>query len=338
MRSIVIAGCGSWLPNRRVSNDEVERLSGYSRAAKGCSLDAWAQHHHGGKWRHWVESDEATSDLALRAARGALDDAGVLPAMLDLVIVSTFTSDHRMPSTASRVQAGLQTSAKFLQLDSACTGFIDAMWVATSLMRQHKLGKVLIVAADILSRLSDPKDFLPQTVFGDGGAAAVLEWHDDPDCGVSAFSTGSDGQLGDYVLIPAGGSRLPITKDSIDGGQHYWRLQFHEIRKWALQRMSACTGDVVSKSGIEMSDVSWFVPHQASVSIIRDVAALLNIPNDKVIMTYEETGNTSGASIPLALDVAKRDGRFREGDWIVMSAVGAGMAWGALTYRWQGTG
>src|SRR5262249_11086218 len=186
----------------------------------------WAQRHHGGRWRHWASDKEATSDLALHAAVGALEDAKVSAQTLDLIVVATFTSDHRMPSTASRVQAALRTKAKSLQSATGRSGFIDAMWVATSLMRQWGLSRVLVVAADIISRLSDPKDFLPQTVFGDAGAAVLLTWHDEPGVGVSAFATGSDGDIGDYVLVPAGGSRLALTSDRLSSGQQYWLVWF----------------------------------------------------------------------------------------------------------------
>jgi 3-oxoacyl-[acyl-carrier-protein] synthase-3 len=332
--NIVIAGCGSFLPNRRVSNDDIEKYSGYDRDAKGVSLHEWAQRHHGGDARYWADPEDATSDLALAAAAKALDDARMESSDLDLIVVSTFTSDHPLPSTASKVQAGLRSKAKFLQIDAACSGFIDAMWVASSLMRQHGYKNVLLVAGDILSRLSHPREYLPQTVFGDAAGAVVLTWQDDPSLGLFEFSTGSDGMLGDYVLIPGGGSRAPLTPARIAAGEQYWRLKFHDIKMWALDRMSHCARDVMCKTGLAQSDVAWFVPHQASIAIIDEVASRLEMPAHKIVVTYGETGNTSGASIPVALDLAKRAGRFQKGGWVVMAAVGAGMAWGALSYRW----
>lgn len=336
-RSIVIAGCGSYLPARRVTNDEVEQLSGFDRKAKGRSLDDWARLHHGGEARFWADDDEATSDLALMAAGRALDDARMEPSDLDLIVLSTFTSDHPMPSTASRVQAGLRCQAKFLQIDAACSGFIDAMWVATSLMRQHGYRSALVVAGDILSRLSAPDAFLPRTVFGDGAGAVVLTWHDDDEVGTGHFSTGSEGDRADLVLVPAGGSRRPLNAQRLDEGEHYWQLQFGDIRSWALERLSHCTTDVIRRTGLQDCDIAWLVPHQASTTIIRDLAERLQFPMDRVVLTYPDTGNTSGASIPIALDHAKRAGRFRHGDWLVLTAVGAGMAWGAMTYRWADT-
>jgi 3-oxoacyl-[acyl-carrier-protein] synthase-3 len=332
--NIVIAGCGSFLPQRRVTNDDIERMSGYDRERKGCSLHEWAQRHHGGQTRYWADAEDATSDLALAAAAKALHDARVDASDIDLILVSTFTSDHLLPSSASRVQAGLGSKAKFLQIDAACSGFIDGMWVASGLMRQHGYRCVLLVAGDILSRLSSPGEYLPQTVFGDGAGAVVLTWQDDPAFGLFHFSTGSDGSLGDYVMVPSGGSRSPLTPERLAAGEHHWRLKFHDIKPWALERMSHCASDVMRKTGLTTSDVAWFVPHQASAAIIHGVAAQLAMPVEKVVVTYGKTGNTSGASIPVALDLAKRAGRFRKGDWVVMAAVGAGMAWGALSYRW----
>lgn len=332
--NIVIAGCGSFLPSRRVTNDDVEKHSGYERDIKGLSLHEWASRHHGGNTRYWAAPEDATSDLALAAAVKALDDARMRASDLDLIVVSTFTSDHPLPSTASKVQAGLRSNAKFLQIDAACSGFIDAMWVASSLMRQHGYKSVLVVSGDILSRLSHPREYLPQTVFGDAAGAVVLTWQDDPSLGLFQFSTGSDGMLGDYVTIPGGGSRTPLTSARIAAGDHYWRLQFRDIKLWAIDRMSHCVIDVMRETGLKQSDVAWFVPHQASTAIINEVASQLEMPTEKIVITYEETGNTSGASIPVALDLAKRSGRFQKGGWVVMAAVGAGMAWGALTYRW----
>lgn len=332
--NIVIAGCGSYLPSKRVHNSEIELASGYCTKSKGCSLDDWAFTHHGGRFRHWAAVGEATSDLAIRASVNALEDARISATELDLIVVATFTSDHRVPSTAARVQAGLGSKAKFLQIDAACTGFIDAMWVASNLMRQQKLQRVLVVAADILSRLSRPNDYLTQSVFGDAAGAVVLTWRNDPTMGMFDFSTGSDGNLADYVLAAGGGSRLPLTAENMAEGAHFWQLKFHDIKLWALERMTLCAKDVIERTGLVISDVSWLVPHQASTKMIQEVASRLGIPDEKVVMTYEETGNTSGASIPLALDIAKRSGKFREGDWVVMAAVGAGMAWGALSYRW----
>lgn len=332
--NIVISGCGSFLPSRCMTNADLEQHCQYDRAAKGMSLDAWAQRHHGGGVRHWAEPGEATSDLALAAAARALQDAGIEAGALDLIVLSTFTSDHPLPSTASKVQAGLACSAKFLQIDAACSGFIDGMWVASSLMRQHGYKTVLVVSGDILSRLSDPGGYLPQTVFGDAAGAVVLTWQDDPSVGLFHFCTGSDGQLGDFVKIPGGGSRAPLTPASLLAGEQHWRLKFHDIKVWALERMSQCATEVMCKTGLTESDIAWFVPHQASTTIINEVSERLGMPSEKVVVTYPTTGNTSGASIPLALDMAKRSGRFRTGGWVVMAAVGAGMAWGALSYRW----
>jgi 3-oxoacyl-[acyl-carrier-protein] synthase-3 len=334
MEAIVFAGCGAYLPGAPVDNDAVEAGSGYPRAAKGRSLDQWALEHHGGRLRHWAAPGEATSDLALQAAHGALAHAGVPAEALDLIVLSTFTSDHRTPSSASRLHAALGCRAKFLQIDAACTGFIDALWIAAGLMRQHRLRHALVAAADVLSRLSDPRDWLSRSVFGDGAGAVVLAAAEGVDAGLREFYLQSDGSLGDLVLQPAGGSRMPHDTDSQRRGDQYWRLQFDRIKPWAVQRLAESCRCVTKMTGIAPADVAWWLPHQASASIVDALTQELQIDAERVLRSFAHTGNVSGASIPLLLDAGWRSGLFKPGDWIVMPAVGAGMAWGALTYRW----
>lgn len=334
MDALIFSGSGAYLPERQVDNDEVERLSSYPRETKGCSLDEWAQRHHGGRLRHWAAAHEATSDLALRASQQALARAGVAAGALDLIVLSTFTSDHKTPSSAARLQAALGSTAKFLQVDSACTGFVDGLWVASSLMRQHDLKHVLVVAADVLSQLSAPQDWLARSVFGDGAGAVVLSRSKDQGRGIQHFVMGADGGLGDHVLLPAGGSRSPLDAERLARGEQHWRLKFSEIKPFAVERLADCCQRVAEKAGLRVSDVNWWLPHQASESILRAWIKTLGLEENRVLRSYAETGNTSGATIPLLLDRAWHRGLFKPGDWIVMPAVGAGMAWGALSYRW----
>ena len=335
--SSVVIGTGSYLPQKVVTNDDIEAMGvNYDRErAGGISLDQWAREHHGGISRHKVAPGEATSDMATQAARRALDDAQLDVQDIDLIVMSTITNDYRLPQAAGIVQANLGSKAKFIQLDSACSGFVDSLMVATGLIETHGYETALIIGADTLTTYNDPTKFMPLTVFGDGAGAVVLQAKEDlRDYGVKSFSTGSDGDLGDYVWVPGGASKKPFSKEVLENGEHYWRFRFPDIYTWAIERMTRCTLEAVARADLKLDDIRWVVPHQASVNIIRDVARRLELPEEMFIITYPHTGNLSGASIPIALDEANGQGKFADGDWLVMPAVGAGMAWGAVTYRW----
>ena len=329
-----IVGIGSCLPPRVLTNQEIEARTGYDPAEHGGqSLDQWARAHHGGHVRHVVEPGQATSDLATEAARQALESAGASAGDVDLIVLATFTGDHRLPQAAGQLQRNLCSRAKFLQVDSACTGFIDALLVAQSLLETRRYRRALVIAADVTSMLNDPLDWLQQTVFGDGAGGVVLEWDEDP-CHTLHFSTGSDGHLGEYVFVPGGGSRRPASPELLKAGQQYWRFRFREITSWASYRMVLATHDVLARAGIRLEDVALIVPHQASKRIIDEYASAIDFPRERIVTTYPELGNVSGASIPITLAMTVRQGCVRSGDWLVMPAVGAGMAWGAAALRW----
>ena len=209
---VKIVGTGSYLPDGVRTNHDVERLSRYNRTErKNLSLDEWARRYHGGDRRHVANTEQATSDLALGAAQRALGHAGVTGTDIDLILLATFTGDYQLPQTAGILQSKLSSRAKFLQIDAACSGFIDGLMVADALMSRYPYRRTLLVAADILSRLCDPADHVTQTVFGDGAGAVVLEPCMADEIGFTVFSTGSDGELGEYVFVPAGprGQRRP---------------------------------------------------------------------------------------------------------------------------------
>jgi 3-oxoacyl-[acyl-carrier-protein] synthase-3 len=331
-----IAGVGSCLPSHVVTNHDIEARTTYDPAEhRGLSLDDWARAHHGGQLRHVAAPGQATSDLATGAARAALDDAGLTAADVDLIVLATFTGDHRLPQAAGQVQRNLGSRAKFLQVDSACTGFIDGLLVAHSLLETGAYRRALVLAADVTSMLNDPDDWLQQTVFGDGAGGVVLE-RDGRGCRTLFISTGSDGDLGEYVFVPGGGSRRPVSAEVLRAGLHHWRFRFAEITAWACDRMVLATREVVARAGIKLDEVALIVPHQASKRIIDDYAAAIDYPRERILTTYPELGNVSGASIPVSLDMALRRGCIHPGDWLVMPAVGAGMAWGAAAYRWAG--
>ena len=331
--SNVIVGMGTYLPERIVTNDDLEAMDvDYDRArAGGVSLDEWARSRHGAVSRHWARPDECTSDMATVAARRALEDAGLGPEEVDLIVMATVTNDYRLPQSAMMVQANLGATAKVIQLDSACTGFLDCLLVACGLLDAHRYETALVVCGDTLSRLCDPRKFMPLTVFGDGAGAVVLHrLPTDTGYGVGAFVTGSDGHLGQYVHVPGGGGKRPFDQEMLDQGLHYLRLMFSEINTWAVDRAAFCTSEAVKRAGLTLEDIAWVVPHQASGGILHAIAQRLGLGVEKFVITYPHTGNIAAASIPVALE----QGKFRDGDWLVMPTVGAGMAWGAVTYRW----
>jgi 3-oxoacyl-[acyl-carrier-protein] synthase-3 len=331
--SNVIVGIGSYLPERIVTNDDLEAMAvDYDRARKGgVSLDEWVRARHGAISRHWARPGECTSDMATMAARRALDDAGLDPGDVDLIVMATVTNDYRLPQSALIVQANLGSTAKVIQVDSACTGFVDSLLVACGLLDAHGYETALVIGADTLSRICDPRKFLPLSVFGDGAGAVVLHHQKrDDGYGVRSFVTGSDGHLGHYVRVPGGGGKMPFGREMLDQGLHYLHLMFHEIHTWAVDRAAFCTVEAVKRAGLTLQDIAWVVPHQASLNILHAVAQRLGLSLDSFVITYPHTGNVAAASIPLALE----QGKFREGDWLVMPSVGAGMAWGAVTYQW----
>lgn len=337
----VITGIGAYLPERIVTNDDLEAMElDYDRArAGGASLDEWSRTHHGAIARHWARPGECSSDLGTVAARRALHDGGLDPQDLDVIVMATITNDYRLPQAALMMQANLGSKAKVIQLDSACTGFVDCLLVASSLLDTQDYETALVVGADTLTRLCDPEKFMPLTIFGDGAGAVLLQRRNgNSGYGVRSFITGSDGDLGHYVWIPGGGGKTPLCQAVLDQGLAYWRLKFPEIQRWAVDRFAYCMLEAVARAGLSLDEIAWVIPHQASCTILREVAQRLELPWEKFVITYPRTGNISAASIPVALDQARQEGKFQNGDWLVMPAVGAGMAWGAVTYRWCDNG
>lgn len=335
--SSVIQGIGSYLPERVVTNDDLEAMGlDYDRQKAGnVSLDEWAQARHGARSRHWARPGECSSDMATLAARRALDDAGLDPRDVDVIVMATITNDYRLPQSAFVVQANLGSHAKVVQLDAACTGFVDSLLVACGLLDTHGFKTAVVVGADTMTRLCDPGKFMPLTIFGDGAGAVVLAHQAGSNGrGFGSFVTGSDGRLGEYVRVPGGAGKQPFSQEVLDQRLHYMEVMFGEVRPWAVDRLAFCMLEAAARAGLTLDDIDWVVPHQASLNILGDVAQRLELDMTKFVVTYPHTGNVSAASIPVALDEARRDGRFRHGDWLVMPAIGAGMAWGAVAYQW----
>jgi 3-oxoacyl-[acyl-carrier-protein] synthase-3 len=332
----VIVGTGSYLPEQVVTNDDIEREAlDFDRERAGCSLDEWCRRQMGAVRRRRVAPGEGTSDMATRAADRALEDARMRAQDVDLIVLATITSDHRVPPTAALVQRDLATSARFLQLDSACTGFVDALMVADALLERLGAEAALVIGTDAMSHYMDPQKFRAQVIFGDGAGAVVLRRGSQGDYGVKAYSTGASGADGYMVAVTAGGTKKPITESVIARREQYMELALKVIPPFGVAKMVQATNEVLASAGITAADVDWVVPHQASCNIVTDTAKALELPMHKFILNFSEVGNTSAASVPIALDQANRMGCFRDGERLIMPAVGAGMAWGAAYVVWH---
>jgi 3-oxoacyl-[acyl-carrier-protein] synthase-3 len=334
--SKVIIGTGSDLPERVITNDDLEQMvEDYDRErAGGMSLNEWVMKRTGVRLRHRLLPGEGTSDMATRAAQRALSDAGLTANDLDLIVMSTVTSDHRLPQSAALVQKNLDCRCKFFQLEHACAGFVDAVIVAGALMDIYGYRTALVVSSEAGSAILDPKRFMNQTVFGDGAGAVILQERDAPGYGVQATYTASDGSIAEWTWVPAGGTKIPITPEVTEKGLQYLVVDFKNVYPFAVEKMIESTREVLKRANVRLDEIDFFIPHQTGRNIILDAARQMEIPEEKVIMNLDHTGNTSGASIPLAVDEANRAGCLKDGAKVVLPAIGGGMAWGALYLVW----
>ena len=318
-----VIGCGAYLPQTVLTNDDL--------AKRVETSDAWIRERTGIHERHIVKDGEKTSDLALAAARAALLDAGIDANEVDLVIVATTTPDETFPSVATMVQArlGMSRGAAF-DIQAVCSGFIYGMSVADNMIRGGQAQTVLLVGAESMSRLLDWTDRTTCVLFGDGAGAVVLQAHhgigDNSDQGVLNTRIFSDGRLHDYLYTDGGPGSTGTTG--------HLRMAGKEVFRHAVTNIAAAISASAEGAGLEISDIDWFVPHQANQRILDGTARKLGIPSGKVISTVAHHGNTSAASVPLALVTAVQDGRIKRGDLLLLEAMGGGFTWGAALLRW----
>ena len=323
----VIAGTGSYLPEKVLTNFDLEKMV-------DTSAD-WILSRTGIRERHLAAPEEATSDLATKAGRAALEMAGVDPADLDLIIVATLTPDHYFPSTAGFVQRNLGADkAAAFDLEAACTGFIYALTVGDLFIKTGTYQKVLVIGAEVLSKFLDWGDRDTCILFGDGAGAAVLVPGEDSERGIISTHLHSDGSMAELLYVPAGVSRMPISKEAIDQKLNTLKMRGHEVFKAAVTRLSEVVDEVMKANGLGDEDIDFLVPHQANLRIIQATARKLKLPMEKVIVTVDIHGNTSAASVPLALDAAVRSKRINKGDMVLLEAFGGGLTWGAALVRW----
>lgn len=317
----VVKGIGSYLPARILTNKELERMVETN--------DEWIVERTGIKKRHLAAEDEPTSALAICAAKAALKDAGMKGDEIDLVIVATTTPDNTFPSVAVRVQAAIESTGAAFDVQAVCTGFVYALTTADTYIKAGMAKNVLVIGADSLSRILDWKDRGTCILFGDGAGAMIVsaeEVRDDEEKGLLASKLHSDGNLVDLLYTDGGAGS---TQDS-----GVIKMLGKEVFKHAVAQMSAVTNEALVEARKSIEAVDWFVPHQANQRILDAVARKLNIHEDRVVSTIAEHGNTSAATIPLALDVAYKDGRIKSGDLIAIQALGGGLTWGACVFYW----
>jgi len=325
-RHATIAGVGSRLPDRVVPNAEFERLVDTS--------DGWIRDRTGIAERRFAAEGEVTSDLAVEAMRRALDEAGVAPEQVDLIVCATLTPDTPIPATAVWVQRKFGISCPAFDVNAACAGFSYALSTATAFIESGAAETVVVIGAEILSRVMDFGDRSTCVLFGDGAGAVVLRPSDGP--GVLGSVLGADGTAAEILIIPAGGSARPASVETVAAGDHAIRMPAgREVFKRAVVEMANACRQLLEKSGATPDDVDLLIPHQANARIMVAVAERLGIGPDRAVVDVAEVGNTSAASIPIALDRAWRAGRIREGDLVLLTSFGAGLAWGANLIRWN---
>ncbi len=319
----VFLGCGSYLPGKILTNYDLAKMVDTS--------DDWIVERTGIKLRHIARDEETTSDLALEAARRALRKADIGVNDIDVIIVATTTPDETFPSTATRVQARLNMlGGAAFDIQAVCSGFIYAVTVADSMIRSGQTKTVLVIGAETMSRLLDWTDRATCVLFGDGAGAVVLQAREgdgsNRDRGVLVSRIFSDGRLHDLLYVDGGVSTT--------GTAGHLRMHGREVFKHAVNNIAAAIEATAREAGVQLSEIDWFVPHQANQRILDGTARKLGIRSERVISTVAEHGNTSAASVPLALSVAVDDGRIRRGDLVLMEAMGGGFTWGATLLRW----
>lgn len=325
LMGVEIAAAGASVPDQVVTNEDLQRLYGYD--------PEWIVQRTGIRERRHVPTGEATSDLAERAARQCLERAGVAAKDVDLLLVATFTPDYLCPSTAALVQNRLGLRCGAVDLQAACAGFMYALATGMQFVAAGTSKRCLVVGADCNSRILNPKDTKVFPLFGDG-AGAVLLTPGSTDQGMLAYSLGADGSGADLLIRTVGGSREPLTAANADSGKQYLYMDGKPVFKWAIRLVEENMRSVVAAADLKLDDLKLVVLHQANVRILDGIADALDLDKAKVVIQLDRYGNTSAASIPLALDECLRQGRIARGDPILMSGFGAGLAWGTGVWRW----
>jgi 3-oxoacyl-[acyl-carrier-protein] synthase-3 len=313
------------VPDQIVTNADLQASAGFD--------PEWISQRSGILERRYLPSDQATSDMCIAASRKAIRRAGIDPQEIDLVIVGTFTPDHTFPSTACIVQDALGLDAAAVDMQAACAGFMYALTTGAQYIATGNSKLALVIGGDCNSRVVDPQDQGTAPLFGDG-AGAVLLAEGDPHQGLMCYQIGSDGSGGPMLTFPAGGTRQPISHEQIDNRAHYMKMDGRNVFKWAVRLVTDTIELMLEKTGMSPLDVDLYLLHQANIRIINYAMEQLGVPEEKVFVNLQKFGNTSGGSIPIALDEAFQAGRVNRGDTILMSGFGGGLSWGTGLLRW----
>ena len=323
-----VAGSGSYLPEKILSNYDLEKLVDTN--------DQWITERTGIKRRHIAADHEACSDLSYEATLKALEDAGMTAQDLDMIIVATVSGDQVMPSTACVLQAklGCRPIVAF-DITAACSGFVYALTIADQFIRTGMYKNVLVVGAEVLHHFVNYEDRETCILFGDAAGAWIVSRAEvgDPNTIMSSHLH-ADGTCGDLFVLPAGGSRMPFTHKILDEGAHYVRMKGREIFKNAVRTMTQCCHEALEFNNVTADQIDWLVPHQANVRILESVADHFKFPKERVVVELHETGNTSAASIPVAFDIARNKGNIKRGQLILLAAFGAGLTSGSVLLRY----
>ncbi len=324
---VKIAGTGSYVPSKVLTNADLEKMVETS--------DEWIRTRTGIEERHIAAADEPCSALAEKASLRALEAAGMQPEEIDIIIVATFTGDNVFPNAGCFLQKRIgAVNAACFSMEAACSGFVYAMTVASGLLRSGGFRSALVVGSEKISCMVDWTDRNTCVLFGDGAGAVVLKRVPAKQDSMRASKLGADGRYTDLLQSPAGGSAMPITPEVMEKKLHFLKMEGREVFKLAVNAMVGASQDVLRQEGIGIDQVRWVIPHQANLRIISSVGKYLGIPDEKVYINVQRYGNTSAASIPLALDELVRSGQVKEGDYLVLTAFGGGLTWGSLLLRW----
>jgi 3-oxoacyl-[acyl-carrier-protein] synthase-3 len=327
-QSAIILGTGSYAPENVVTNDDLAKIVDTS--------DEWIRTRSGIGQRHFAAKNEATSDMACIAAQRAIEAAGIERNEIDLIIVATMTPDMPFPSTACLVQSKLNLpNVTTFDMQAACSGFVYALSVANSMLLSGNFNKALVIGAEKMSGILDFEDRTTCVLFGDGAGAAVLSRAPTANVGILGAIGGADGSSPSLLQQPGGGSAMPASEASIAARQHFLKMNGKEIFKSAVRVMGQASTDIIEQVGYTAEDLDLVIPHQANMRIIESLAKRLKIPMEKFHNNLDRFGNTSAASVPIALDEAYRAGRIKSGDLILLVAFGAGLTWASTLIRWQ---
>src|SRR5213595_61622 len=326
LRTVSIVGTGSYVPENVLTNDDLMRMVDTS--------DEWITTRTGIKERRIAAKDEHTSDMATKAALAAIEQAGITPAEIDLILLATATPDMLFPATACLVQTRIgATRAACLDVSAACAGFLVAVEIAQQFITSHTYETVLVIGAEKLSSITNWTDRNTCVLFGDGAGAAILR-HRGGAHGVIATHVGSDGQYTDILFMPGGGSRCPITRENVDLHLTTIHMTGKEVYKQAVTAMLNAAKKVLDQAGLSIDDIACVIPHQANLRIIEAIADRLGISRDKMFVNLDRYGNTSAAAVAIALDEANRSGRIKHGDYVLLIVFGGGLTWASTIIEW----